>query len=643
MSFGWSGDILRVDLSAKRSWTEPTEPYARSFIGGRGINVKVVYDEVGDAVSPYDPENRICFGPGPLTGTLAPCSGRMKVTAMAPNGLLANSGIGGFIGAKIRHAGYDNLVIQGKSDEPVYLYLNDDSVEFRDARHLWGKDTQATQRAIKEEIGDSVEIMCIGQGGEKLVSFGCIVTGLGSGAGRSGFGAIMGSKNLKAVAVDGTREIRIAHPDEFVTAASEAQRMVREHPGMQKTAVQGMGEKQTLGLAHDYGQLTLGNWEVQDVSWEEFGGFPGADEFYSKYAVHQFGCFGCPVNHYHVFSVPGIGTGVIKCVGWAYFASNVWNRDREVMFHAAYLCNQYGLDWTAAGAAISFLMELYHRGIITEKDTDGIPMTRGSEQAIISTIDKIAKQEGFGELLRDGVWQAAKTIGSGAEECAMVVKGAEIEPYDIRAYKSEALVAALAAGTIVEGLSIEFSYIGDPETVERFVEETYGSKEYAVQTSYEGKPLIVWDYENRLMTGDMLGLCHWIFPRRNPSFEIPAKLFSLATGREASWEQLSFAAQRAKTLERAFDVRRGVTRADDTLPKRMFDTSVPGGRFDGERLDRQAFDKMLDEYYALRGWDERGLPTEETFKRYGLASEWRALEEAISGKKKPAKEIVTDD
>jgi len=624
------------------SWTEDTEPYAQPFIGGRGINARIVYDEVSPRVSPFDAENRLCFGPGLLTGTLAPCSGRMKVTSMSPNGLMANSGIGGFIGARIRHAGYDNIVVQGKSDKPVYLYIDDDSVEFRDATHIWGKDTQESQRAIKEEIGNSAEIMCIGPAGENLVSFGCIVTGMGSGAGRSGFGAIMGSKNLKAVAVRGTRGIRIAKPEEFVAACQQAHKHVREHPGMQRTAVQGLGEKYTLDLAHDYGALPLGNWEVEVVGWEEFGDFPGAEEFYDQYALHQYGCFGCPVNHYHVFHVPGIGTGIMKCAGWASFASNVWNRDRKVMFHATFLCNHYGLDFTATGVVISFLMELYHRGIITEEDTDGIPMRRGDEEAIISTIHKIAKQEGFGKLFRDGVLEAARTIGKGAEECAMVVKGAEIEQYDVRAYKSEALVAALTAGSIAEGLSIEFAYIGDPETVGRFVEETYGSKEFAIQTSYQGKPLIVWDYENRLMAADMLGICHWIFPWKDPSLEIPARLFSLATGRDTRWDDLSFAAQRAKTLERAFDVRKGITRSDDTLPKRLFETAVPGGRFNGERLDREEFHKMLDEYYALRGWDEDGIPTEETFRKFGLSSEWQAFEKEVSRKKKPSKEVVTD-
>lgn len=641
MSFGWSGRILRIDLTRNESWTEDVEPYAEAFIGGRGINVKIVYDEVSPKTQPFDPANRLCLGPGPLTGTLAPCSGRMKITALSPNGLLANSGIGGYIGAKIRHAGYDNVVIQGKSSKPMYLLIRDDVIEYRDASHLWGKDTRETQRMIKEEVGDSAEVMCIGPAGENLVSFACIVTGMGSGAGRSGFGAVMGSKNLKAVVVQGSREIGIAKVEEFIAAAQEAHIHVREHPGMQKTAVQGLGEKNTIDLAYDYGQLPLGNWEVEDANWDEFGGFPGAEEFYDRYAAHQYGCFGCPVNHYHVFDVPEIGTGTIKCVGWAYFASNIWNKDRKVMFHASHLCNQYGLDWTAAGVAISFLMELYHKGVITEKDTDGIPMERGDERAIISTIHKIGKQEGFGKLFKGGVLDAAGKIGRDADEYAMVVKGAEIEPYDVRAYKSEALVAALAAGTIVEGLSIEFSYIGDPETVERFVEKTYGSRKYAVQTSYEGKPVIVWDYENRLMAIDMLGLCHWIFPRRNPELDTPARLFSLATGRATTWDDLSLAAQRAKTLERAFDVRRGVRRKDDTLPNRFFETAVPGGRFGGERLDREKFEGMLDEYYALRGWDEDGVPTEETFMKFGLESEWRVFRKELRRKKERSKEVAS--
>ncbi|GAI11763.1 unnamed protein product, partial [marine sediment metagenome] len=199
MSFGWSGQILRVDLSNRKSSTEPTEPYTQSFIGGRGISVKIMYDEVGPEISPFDPGNRLLLGAGVLGGTPAPSSSRTKVTSMSPFGLLTSAGLGGFIGAEIKQAGYDNIIIEGKSDKPVYLYIHNDSVEFKDATHLRGKNTWETQQIIKEEMGGSVHSMCIGPGGENLVSFGCILTGRGSAAARGGLGAIMGSKNLKAI------------------------------------------------------------------------------------------------------------------------------------------------------------------------------------------------------------------------------------------------------------------------------------------------------------------------------------------------------------------------------------------------------------------------------------------------------------
>jgi aldehyde:ferredoxin oxidoreductase len=643
MSFGWSGQILRVDLSNGQSQTEDTEPYTESFIGGKGINLKIIYDEVGPEIAAFDPANRLCFGPGVLTGTLAPAAGRMKVTSVSPHGRLASSGIGGFIGAEIRHAGYDNLVVQGRSEEPVYLHIHDDAVDLRDAAHIWGKGTQETQRLIKEEIGDSVEIVCIGPAGENLVTFGCILTGMGSTAGRHGLGAIMGSKRLKAIALQGTRPIRIAKPEEFVSTCEEAHKWLRESESMQGQAVEGQGDRHTLPLGYAGGTVPFGNWEP-DADWDEVPGFDGADEFWNQYAVHQYGCIGCPVNHFHVFHIPGVGTGLTKCAGWGAFAANVWTNDRKVMFHASHLCNHYGLDVTSTGNAISFLMELYHKGIITEKDTDGLPMTRGDENAILATVHKIGKQEGFGKLFKDGVLGAAKKIGKGAEECAMVVNGEAIEPYEVRAYKSEALGAALNSGNIGDSLTFEYGYYyGDPEPVEKFAEEAYGTREAAVPSSYEGKAVSIWDCENQMVVCDMLGACGWVFINwtgggaDTSSLEVPAKLFSLATGRDTSEAELLVAAQRCKTLERAFDVRRGKRRTDDSLPRRMFETAVLGGRLKGERLDRERFEKMVDEYYALRGWDSQGIPTPETFERFGLSAEGKImrqeLEQKGSGKK----------
>ncbi len=277
-------------------------------------------------------------------------------------------------------------------------------------------------------------------------------------------------------------------------------------------------------------------------------------------------------------------------------------------------------------------MELYHRGIITEKDTDGIAMRRGDKNAIISTIHKIGKQEGFGKLFRNGVLQAARTIGRGAEDCAMQVKGLEIYQRAILVFRSQGLAGAVSPGgaAILETQYIEGKWAaGDKERMEKWAAELYGSKEAAFPTSYEKKAASVWDQGNRNCVGDMLGVCRWFFPYTLSSFETPAKLFSLATGRDITEDELLFAAQRVRTLERAFNVTKGGRRKDDTLPKRLFEITVPGGVFKGEKLERQKFDKMIDEYYQLRGWDEDGIPTEETFKKFDLSSERKVFKKRL--------------
>jgi len=627
MSFGWSGQILRVDLSNRKSWVEPTEPYTKSFIGGRGISVKVIYDEVEPEVLPFDPANRLCVGTGVLSGTLAPSSSRTKITTMSPNGLLANAGLGGFVGAEIKYAGYDNIVIEGKSDKPVYLYIHNDSIEFKDAGHIWGKSTEETEQIIKQEIG-GVQIMCIGPGGENLVSFSSIRTG-GSTAGRSGMGAIMGSKNLKAIAVKGTRGIKIAKMEEFLVACEQAHKELVENPAFSK----GYGDALVgpIAWARNIGLFYFGNWE-KDVSWGE-----EEKKYVDEYNIttNNNHCFGCPTGHPSMTDWPGIGHGVQDCAGWVCWYSPVWNPDHKIAYHACYLCDNYGLDHVATANIVSFLIELYHKGIITEKDTDGIAMRRGDGNAIISTIHKIGKQEGFSKLFRNGVLEAARTIGKGAEDCAMHVKGLEIQPLDVRAVKSQALCSAIATGAGIEDHSIiDYTWPLDNKRWEKRAEELYGTREAAVPTSYEKKAVMVWDHGNRNCAIDMLGVCKYVTPWNMPSLESTAKLFSLATGRDMSEDELLTAAERTKTLERAFNVTKGVRRKDDTLPERMFENTVQGGVHKGANLEKQKFSEMINEYYALRGWDEDGIPTEEAFEKFGLSSEWKAF------KKKLGKEVI---
>jgi len=641
MSFGWSGQILRVDLSNRKSWVEPTEPYIQSFIGGRGISEKIMYDEVEPEVSPFDPANRLCFAPGVLTGTFAPSSSRMKVTSMASTGLLANPGIGGYIGAEMKFAGYDNLIIQGKSDKPVYLYINNDSVEFRDASHIWGKDTWETQQAIKQETGDSVKVMCIGLGGENLVSFAGIISERGSVAARGGIGAVMGSKNLKAIAVRGTREIKIAKMEEFMTACEEANKTVRKGslaearwPTVISDFVgggEGWAQEGGLSYSRQVGTYFLGNWEPNVSYPNEETIFRGGQDFTDRYGVSWTQCFGCPIGHSCIYDVPGIGVGVTDCFSRVSFYGSVWNPDHKVCFHADYLCDSYGLDQCSAANIISFLMELYHRGIITEKDTDGIAMKRGDENAIISMIHKIGKQEGFGKVLGKGVLQAARTIGRGAEECAMHIKGTEMQQFEVRGNRQQALATAVTGVDTMQNIGlIDYSWPIDKERMEEWAEKLYKSKEAAIPTSYEKKALMSWDFGNRICMLDMLGTCKWFYPWYfSPFVDAPVKLYSLATGRDTTEDELLTAAQRVLTLERAFNVTKGVRRKDDALPERLFENTAPLGLYKGAKLEKQKFDEMVDEYYRLRGWDEEGIPTEETFKKFGLVSEWKVFKKRL--------------
>lgn len=614
---GWSGRILRVDLTAKAYLTGPTAPY-ESFIGGRGISTKIVFDEVCPGVAPLDPENRLIFGPGVLTGTPAPTASRMTLTALSPNGTIGASGLGGSVGAEIRHAGYDNIVIQGKSDKPVYIYLHDDIVEFRDAGKVWGRDTIESQQIIREEVCDpDAKIAIIGPAGENLVSFACVRTGMQSCAGRFGMGAVMGSKNLKAIAVRGKRGIEIARLEEFLRVAREERKRLSEYSDKKRPLGRPASDINTS--ATKSGVLAFGNWE--DADWDELGAehfvYGGEDFYHARYQT-RVGCFSCPISRWQVCHDPDTGLGVAKCASLPSFTFRVWNPDYRVLVSAAHLCNNYGLDVISTGAIISFLMELYHRGIITEKDTDGIAMKRGAQDAIITTIHNLAHQEGFGKLFRDGVLVAAGQIGRGAEDCAMSVKGLEMSLREFRGRKGTALAQAVA--TKMGG--------GEFPLPEATWSLGTTSKKAVDPTTYEGKALMVWEQANLYKVPDMLGICKgpWSV---NQSLEVPAKLFSLATGADTTEEELLIAAQKVQVLERAFDVTRGIRRKDDTLPKRMFETVVPGGPLKGERLDKEKFDKMLSEYYVISGWDEDGVPGEETFRKYGLLSELQVFKQRL--------------
>ena len=639
MPYGWTGNVLRIDLTEKKFVIEDVMPFTDSFIAGRGINVKTIYDHIGNDVSPFDPENRICIAPGVLAGTPAPCSSRSTITAMSPRGLLDSSGVGGFIGAEIKYAGFDQIIVEGKSDQPVYLFVTNNSVEIKDAKQLWGKDPWQTQQIIRKELGDrNIQSLSIGQAGENLVHFAGVMTGrLQSAAGRCGMGAIMGSKNLKAIAVRGNGSVRVADPDGFLDACLEAHRFIRES-GLYAKKRDSLTDKVAYSAYMRKGKFMAGNFE--DIKWTAEGFdtlLEDPEQFWDKEAQHlqpggarQSGCFGCPMYHETNFYIPGQDDiARVKCLQWHSIGEVVWLKDRREVIEAAYLCDKHGLDVISTGNCISFLMELFHRGIISEKDTDGIPMKRGDIAAVKYAIEKIACQEGFGVHFRKGVAAAAQQIGRDSEQYAMHIKGIELYHQEIRSFKSKALLASIGK---MEQLSlIEDTWPDNPEEMEQLAQETLGKSAAAVPNQYGGKALLVADSEERHCIGDLLGVCKFLVPwGSTQSFESIAELLSLATGVSYTEEDLFAAARRVLILERTFNAIRGIRRKDERPPQRFFTETVADGKFKGEILHADRFDEMLSEYYRIRGCNHDGIPEFETLKARGLDHELRQFKIEMS-------------
>lgn len=621
------GRMLRVNLTTGDCRTAQTPAGARRFIGGRGLNVKTVFDEVPPGVGPFDPANPLCIAPGFLAGTPSPSSSRTSITAVSPRGLVDTSGLGGFFGAELKFAGYDQIIVTGRAAGPVYLLIEDDRVEIRPADHLWGRDPWSATRAIRDELDDrDVQTAAIGPAGENLVHFAAILTGrLTSAAGRCGMGAIMGSKNLKAVAVRGRGGVRPAQPSRFLAACRDLHTFLRGTAAFENR--RGCSADKTMYQRYlRRGKFVAGNWEKFSDYRNGFANLAAdPEEFWRTEAQHlqpdgasQPGCFGCPLYHETFFESPGEGDiGRTKCMEWLSMGGTVWLDDRRQVNEAALLCNKRGLDAISTGNCIALLMELHHRSLITADQTDGIAMERGDLAAIKAAIDKIAKAEGFGALFRQGVAGAVKALCPAAADRAMAIKGLELVPEEIRAYKSMALLVSV--GKLEQLAFLDYTWVDDPQGSENEAERRYGLRQAAVPHLYDGKAALVFDSELNHTVGDLLGVCKLMVPwGYSDNHQGLTGIVSAALGEEWTEKDLRDAARRTLLLERAVNVGRGLKRADERPPERMFTEPVAEGKYRGSILDNEGFDRMLTEYYELRGCDEQGLPMASALADLGL-------------------------
>jgi aldehyde:ferredoxin oxidoreductase len=618
---GWVGNILRVDLSKSEIATEPTGSYADQYIGGRGLGARLIYDSYIPGTDAFDPANPLILNTGPLTGTAIPGSGRVDVTALSPmSNLRAKSNFGAYWGPELKFAGFDHMVITGRSETPCYLWITNGNVEIRDAEHIWGKDTYETQKAIQRELGDpEIKIVCIGPGGENLVRFACLITETGDAAGRSGMGAVMGSKNLKAIAVRGFGSIHIAKPQEFLDLSIQVNREIREHPTYQEHST--YGTARVSFEMYEKSFFPVGNFE--DVCWEDIIEADLGTSYVDKYQIKNVGCFCCPNRCMNFYDVPHIGKGVTSCEPYSGFTGAVWNLDMDVFWEATRMVNKMGLDCKETSVCIAFAMELYHDKIITEKDTDGIAMKRGSKEVILSTIDKIVRRDGFGDLLAEGQMAFAKQFGPAAIEKVDLIKGLSPHAYEFRAYKGSGLMAAVGHRgdpLPLRGSMLELEWNYAPEWFEQVAQEKFGDKEAAIPTSYKRKAYSAVVSEHMERVADNLGICKWLYGIMfYHDVEMATRLFNLATGKQWDVEQVLKVSERVRNVERMFDVRQGVLRKNDTLPNKIFNEPLKRGPFKGEVMDRKKFEQMKDEYYELRGWDkETGIPKQETLVALGL-------------------------
>src|SRR3990172_6123304 len=624
--------IAYIDLTEGTVETKPIPVKLRKlFLGGRGLDAYLMYNRIKPGVDALGPDNVAFISAGLLVGTLASASARTHVAAKSPlTGYFGSTNMGGFFAPELRFAGFDHLVIKGKAAKPSYLWIHNGEIEIRNASKIWGKGVRDTQEALREELGDhEIKAMTIGIAGENMVRYANVMTEIKNAGGRTGMGAVMGSKNLKAIAVRGTMDIKIAHPAEaldydkkiisMVTAAKVSQEQGR------------LGTLFIFGATNSQGLVRARNFQLNQL--EEADSVE--PEAFEEHTIGMTGCYGCQVHCRGKYRIPeGPYKGVYE-EGPEYtsigaFAAEPDVRDINTVLVGNHLVNDYGLDTIETGSMIAWAMELYEKGILTDKDTDGLDLSFGNKDAVIEMIHRIARREGLGDILAEGPLRAAKKIGKDSIKYMIQAKGMSNLQSDERPTPALALgVATASRGSdhLRSRPAIDLYHLPEP-----VLRQIYGqpvpyegplSSDY---TDYEGKSWQVFWQENCYMAVDSLGICkyHTIFLGPNfPNFDEWSKLLYYNTGLEMTPMDIWNVARRANLLERMFNLREGLTRKDDWLVDRYFDEPTKLGIPNniGKVIDRDKMHQMIDEFYAFQGWDENGVPKPATLKQYGLDKE----------------------
>jgi len=598
--YGWIGKILRVNLTDGTVKTENlNKEWAKDYLGARGLGTRYFVDEVDPEVDPLSDENKLIFATGPMTGGLGASTGRYEVVTKGPlTGAVAAANSGGMFGTMMKFAGFDVIIFEGASEKPVYLFIDDDNVEIRDASHVWGKTSGDTTDALLLETDPLAKVACIGPGGEKQIRFACIMNEKDRAAGRSGVGAVMGSKKLKAIVAKGTGAVTPADPEKARDVALNIRKMMAANP----VCAEGLptfGTNILMNIINASGGLPTRNFqeayftEAEKISSETMN---------DHQLVRKRSCFGCTISCGRVTQVTnekyaGFGEGPEYESAWA-FGAHCGISNLDAVIKANFICNEQGIDTITMGSTIGCAMELYEKGYLTKEDA-GMEIDFGDPDILIKLTEMTVNREGIGDQLAEGSYRLAELYGH--PELSMSVKKQEIPAYDPRAIQGIGLNYATAncGAAHVRGYTISPEILGLPEKLD--------------QHEVEGKEQWVKVFQDLTAAVDSAGLC--LFTTFALGGQEIADQLAAMTGIDYTTESVLECGERIYNLERLFNLKAGFSVEDDTLPPRLLNDPVPAGPAKGKL---SALDEMLPKYYGVRGWDENGVPSDEKLNELNL-------------------------
>lgn len=644
MPYLYGGKILRVDLTHGEIRTVPTELYASMYVGGRGTNARMLYEAVDAETDPLGPQNIVCFGAGPLTGTTFPGCSRTDVMTKSPvTGFIGDCSFGGDFSAELKHAGWDAVVLEGRAPHPVYVYIRNDTVEIRDARPYWGMATYDAAAAIRRDLQNrNFKIVSIGPGGENQVSFASITCNIGNSGSRTGIGAVVGSKNCKAIVVRGTKGIKVADPEAFMQVCGEVHNWIR--------GTEAYAEYHEIGLLADelaYVRCGIECGGDAHTTAPSFDDKFEYSEFWKEHGYKRTGCTGCPVHCMEAYNVPGIGASIVSCELYPQLGAELRNYDMKLLYKMVRECHRQGIDNTSLSTILQWLMVLWELGIIDQSITDGLTMEWGNREAIEGTFWNIVNRKGFGDVLAQGMRVAADYMDAripaekrGGKSTYYHANQVNNNPmYGIvPRFHGQALAYVVGRRSdLISDLDMsEFGIVAAPvypiwneEEKEEFARHEEqealrigGTPEAGDPEGYRGKAAMVHDMGMTIGMPDIVGTCKWHTKFLYMYVHAPeyARALSAGLGCTVQPESLIEASLRVRSLERALECKMGRRRENDTIPEKEFDKKVSHGYWKGKLgTSREGLERMKSEYYLIRGWDlETGIPQRETLLEYGL-------------------------